>query len=129
MILLLLMGCMNMRLEVNIDYPRHIFKETTKKIDRLHKQDPTRIGKVSNFNLLLYDGSDRKLIGLTVPLIVVEKSLKDYDNNEYQKYQRYSRKYLRIHVEEIQDLHQLGPGLLVEIELVHNNTHILIWLD
>ena len=129
MILLLLMGCMNMRLEVDIDYPRHRFKETTKKIDRIHKQDPARTGRVSNFNLLLYDGGDRKLIGLTVPLKVVEKSLKAYDDSEYQKFQRYSRKYLRTPVQEIRDLHQLGPGLLAEIEVVQDNTHILIWLN
>jgi hypothetical protein len=118
-----------MLIETDVDYPADLFKETKKKIEAIHAKDPHRKGSVSRLNLLVYDGDDRELVRFSIKKSLVEMALKNGDITDDDDIKKYSQKYANLSLENIKNLDRLGPGLLVEIEVVEENTHVLIWLD
>ena len=128
-VLLFLAGCMNLLIETDVDYPDALFKKTMKKIEAIHAKDPHREGSVSKLNVLVYDGDDRQLVRFSVKKGLAEMALKNGDITDDDNVKKYSKKYANLSLENIKNLDRLGPGLLVEIEVVEDNTHVLIWLD
>ena len=127
--LLLLTGCMNLLIETDVDYPDGLFKKTMKKIEALHAKDPHRKGNISKLNVLIYDGEDRQLVRFSIKKGLAEIALKNNDITDDDDIKKYSKKYAHLDLENIKDLDRLGPGLLMEIEVTEENTHVLIWLD
>jgi hypothetical protein len=128
-VLLFLAGCMNLLIETDVDYPTDLFKKTMKKIEAIHEKDPHRKGSVSKLNVLVYDGEDRQLVRFSVKKGLAEMALKNGDITDDDDVKKYSKKYANLSLENIKNLDRLGPGLLIEIEVVEENTHVLIWLD
>jgi len=130
MMVLVLTGCL-IDIDSDVDYPAGLFKQTLKKIEILHTKDPGRRGTVSNLNILVYDGSDRKLVKLSLPITAVSETLKgiDFENDDSMK--KYSKKIGGIKVKNMDFLDRMGPGLLLETEVEEENhkVHALIWLD
>ena len=127
--LLFLTGCMNLLIETDVDYPAGLFKKTIKKIEAIHAKDPHRKGNVSKLNFLVYDGDDRQLVRFSIKKGLAEMALKNGDITDDDDINEYSKKYASLDLENIKDLDKLGPGLLMEIEVTEENTHVLIWLD
>ncbi len=127
--ILFLTGCMNLLIETDVEYPAGLFKETKKKIEAIHAKDPHRKGSVSKLNLLVYDGDDRQLVRFSIKKGLAEMALKNGDIADDDDIKTYSQKYANLSLENIKNLDRLGPGLLVEIEVAEENTHVLIWLD
>ncbi len=127
--LLFLTGCMNLLIESDVDYPDGLFKKTMKKIEAIHAKYPHRKGSVSKLNFLVYDGDDRQLVRFSIKKGLAEMALKNGDITDDENIEKYSKKYASLYLENIKDLDKLGPGLLMEIEVTEENTHVLIWLD
>jgi len=130
MIVLLFTGCL-IDIKSDVDYPAGLFKQTLKKIETLQAKDPGRKGTVSNLNILVYDGNDRQLITLSLPITAASETLKgiDFENDESMK--KYSKKIGGIKLKNMDFLDRMGPGLLLETEVDDDNdkVHALIWLD
>ncbi len=130
--LLFFVGC-HLDIKSNVDYPAGVFQETLKKIDKIHAQDPGRKGKVTNLNFLVYEGKDRKLISLSIPIEITKMAIKESDFGENGELKKYSEKIKDVDIDfdKLKDLDRLGPGLLVEVEVEEDKgkVHVLIWLD
>lgn len=120
---------MNLLIETDVDYPSGLFKETMKKIEAIHAKDPHRKGSVSKLNVLVYDGDDRQLVRFSIKKGLAKIALKNGDITDDDDIKEYSKKYAHLDLENIKDLDRLGPGLLMKIEVIEENTHVLIWLD
>lgn len=127
--LLFLNGCMNLRIQEDVDYPENLFKETKAKIADIQARDPHRKGTFSRLHILVYDGDDRELVGLSVKKGLMKKILKNEGISAGKDGDKYTKKYARFDLDKITDLDRLGPGLLVEVEDMEDNSHIMIWLE
>lgn len=127
--LLLLSGCMNLRIQDDIDYPEDLFKETKTKLAALQAKDPNRKGKVSRIHILVYDGEDRELVQLSLKKGMAEKFLKSEGISGSTESDKYTKKYADFDLDNIKNFDRLGPGLLVEVEDMEENSHIIVWLE
>jgi hypothetical protein len=130
MIVLLFTGCL-IDIKSDVDYPAGLFKQTLKKIETLHANNPGRKGTVSNLNILVYDGDDRQLITLSLPITAASETLKGIDFENHESMKKYSKKIGGIKLKNMDFLDRMGPGLLLETEVEEDNhkVHALIWLD
>jgi hypothetical protein len=128
-VFLILNGCMNVRIESDVDYPHHLFKKALKEIKTIQAEYPNRKGPVHRINLLVYTGDDRQLVTFSVGKAMAEWAMKQSDMDDEKDFKKYSKKYGNIRWQQIKDLDRMGPGLLVEVEIPEENTHIIIWLD
>ena len=123
-------GCINLTIKVDVDYPGKLFTQTQKKIAKIHKADPRRKGEVSNLNVLVYAGDERKLISFSIPKTTIETTtaadfLKEFDKKGL------SDKVGQVDLEKLKDLDRIGPGLIIEVEVDEKDgfVHVLVWLD
>jgi hypothetical protein len=120
-------GCFSLRIQENVNDPSPYFQRAYAQIEKIHQNDPERAGHPHRLYLLIYDGAERKLVKMGLPLWVVEAGLKpekdsaDCRRRDFQLGHRYN-----IAWRSIIDVSQLGPGLLVEV--VDEKAKILIWL-
>jgi hypothetical protein len=132
LIMLFFAGC-HLDIRKNVDYPAGLFKDTMKKIEAIQAKDPGRKGKVANLNFLVYDGEDRQLISLSIPIEITKMAIKESEFGENGDLKKYSEKIKDVDIDfdKLKDLDRLGPGLLVEVEVKEEkgNVHVLVWLD
>ena len=121
-------SCMNLRIDVDVDYPAELFAVTMKKIDRIHAANPLRKGPVSNLNVLVYAGDERKLVSFSLPKETVQKGL-DGKFAEEVDMKEVTKKVGQVNWKKLKDLDRLGPGLILEAEVEEDGVHVLIWLD
>jgi len=121
-------ACMNLRIDVDVDYPAELFTATMKKIDKIHAANPLRKGTVSNLNVLVYAGDERKLISFSLPKDTVQKGL-DGEYGEKVDLKEVTKKVGQVDWKKLKDLDRLGPGLILEAEVEEDGVHLLIWLD
>ncbi len=129
LILLLASGCMNLQIKVDLDYPAPLFKQTIRTLNKLHRKDPYRKGHVSNLNVLLYNGEERKLIRVSFPIGLVDSELVENSGSRAREIRKYGKNYVNINFKGLKGLRPLGPGLLTELEISEEKTHIILWLD
>lgn len=127
--LLFLNGCMNLRIQEDVDYPEDLFKETSAKIADIHAKDPHRKGSFSRIHILVYDGEDRELIQLSVKKGMAEKILENNGFSTGKEGNKYTKKYADFDLDGLKVIDRLGPGLLIEVEDMKENSHIIIWLE
>lgn len=127
--LFFLNGCMNILIETDVDYPEDLFNETREKIEAIHAKDPLRKGRVSKLNFLVYEGDDRKLVRFSIKKGMAKMIFNESDITDDKEIRKYSKEYAGINLGKIKNLDHLGPGLIVEIEVTDEDTHILVWLD
>ena len=134
-----LMGC-HLDIKNDVEYPADLFKQTLQKIDTLQVKGPGMKGGAKNLNFLVYDGDDRELITLSLPITAAKETAKwainmdnhDKDNQlKGEKLEKLTQKLGDIKLDKLDILDRMGPGLLAEIEVNEpkDRTHVLIWLD
>jgi hypothetical protein len=121
-------ACMNLRIDVDVDYPAELFSATMKKIDRIHAADPLRKGTVSNLNVLVYVGDERKLVSFSLPKETVQKGLDGEFAGEVDM-KEVTKKVGQVDWKKLKNLDRLGPGLILQAEVEEDDVHLLIWLD
>lgn len=128
--LLVLGGCFNLDIREDVDYPDGLFKETMTKIKRIHAKNPARKGPVNNLNFLVYNGEDRQLIRFSIPKALMQ-TISHYAKDDLKKdkmMKKYGKAAGDFDLDKL-DMDNLGPGLLMEIEVAEESVHVLIWLD
>lgn len=125
--MLALSGCF-FEIKDDVDYPADRFKETLARIEKLQ----VRGGKVESIHILVYDGEERKLVALNLPVGMAKSAMADAmpemaKEKNLDKYTGAAGFDLR----KLNDLDRIGPGLLVEVEVEEEKgkVHVLIWLD
>ncbi len=125
----LLTNCTNLLIETDVDYPSGRFKDALKKIEALHAKDPLRKGPVNQLNFLVYVGDERKLVQFSIKKEVAKTALNEAGNIAAEEIKKYTEKHKEVNLEKFKDLDRFGPGLVAEIKVNDENTHVLIWLD
>jgi hypothetical protein len=122
-------GCLIFQLQENVKYPSRVFEKAKSRINEIHAKYPERKGIVHRVNMLIYDGESRDLIRISVPMWLVNLCLKV--GLKYAEYdiEKSTSPYFDLNLKKLTDLSELGPGLLLEVEDLEENTHVLIWLE
>ena len=121
-------GCMNLTIDMDVDFPAELFAATKKKIDIIHMKDPHRKGTVSNLNIWIYVGDERKLVSFSLPKETVQKALAGEFAGQ-KNVQDISKKVGQVEWKKLKNLDRFGPGLILEVEVEEDDVHLLIWLD
>lgn len=122
---LFLSACFLVKIKKGVDDPSSYFRKAYRQIERIHREDPDREGSPRRIHILVYDGSSRELIRVTTALWLVNWCLDvgakhaEWDGEFDEEFEFDWR--------AIKDFHQLGPGLLVEVEA--EEEQVLIWLQ
>jgi len=126
-LLILLNGCLAVRVMKNVRNPSRHFEEAYKRIERIHRTDPDREGPARRVNGLIYDRSSRKLVKIIAPFWLVEigSDADDWVSDEREEYE-FARKY-DMDWSGLEGLNRIGPGLVVDID--DEGNRILIWVD
>lgn len=128
-ILFFISGCIGLQIQFDVDYPVEVFSQSMKKIQAIHQRDPHRKSEVEDINFLVYDGKERKFISFSVPAEMAEDIFEETESIRSSKLKQYSLDFGDINLDNLGDLNRIGPGLLVHIEDLKENTHVLIWLE
>lgn len=127
LLVLFLSACFNVRVMENVENPDRYFKKAYRQIEQIHRRYPDREGTAHSIHILVYEGSERKLIKVSSPLWVVNSCMDlgmelAENDSEVDFEERYDFDW-----RDFKDLRQFGPGLLVEVD--DEEDKILIWLQ
>jgi hypothetical protein len=122
-------ACFNLQIIKNVKKPDRYFKKAQREIEGIHRNNPDREGRPHKIHVLIYEGSDRDLIQISAPLWLVNRCM-DFgagiaeNDNEFDFEDRFDFDW-----RGLKNLSQVGPGLLVEVHDIEEETKILIWLQ
>ncbi len=108
-------------------FPNEAFQAANEQIASITHANPRRKGEASEIHLLVYDGEDRDLVRIAMPLTMVEWGMDIARVNVNSDDLEGSLNPLE-HMSP-QDLRKLGPGLLVRVDGENEDSHVLIWLS
>jgi hypothetical protein len=127
-----LTGCL-VDIKNDVDYPAEQFKQTLKKIEKIHAQDPGRKGEVHNLNFLIYIGDERKLVSLSFPKALLEGAsnyTEMIEDDDFKKNTEVLKDIdIKKQLKKLENLDAIGPGLILEAQIAKDNIHIIIWID
>ena len=78
---------------------------------------------------LVYDGQARELVQVTVPMWLVKMAMKHDGESHSRRSHDVVGRYVDFDVNHLGNISRLGPGLLVQVEDMEENTHVLVWLE
>lgn len=124
---LFLCACFGLTIVEDVRNPSRYFDKAYREIEKINRQDPSREGRVENLHILIYDGSDRQIVELTVPLWLANNYLELGEEIDDIERDLDFEKHYEFDWDCFDNLGDLGPGLLIEID--DNNSKILLWLE
>ncbi|MCP2520342.1 hypothetical protein NLC82_04155 [Candidatus Aminicenantes bacterium AC-335-A11] len=127
--LFILNGCFVLQIQENVKYPSRVIEKAKNEIQKIHEKYPERKHIAHKLNLLVYDGESRDLIRISAPMWLVELILKMGLKHAKYEIENSTSSYFDIDWSKFTNLSELGPGLLLEVEDLEENTSILIWLE
>jgi hypothetical protein len=129
LVILFSSGCFNVQIEEDVDFPAGRFAAAREKVAVLASHNPERAGRAGKMQVLVYDGPSREMVQVAVPMWLVGMAEKHEGKNSRRQPQDVARHYVDLDFSDMEDVSCLGPGLLVEVEDMKENTHVLIWLE
>jgi hypothetical protein len=120
-------ACIGVRIERNAAYSEAAFARAEDRIEALESSLQARKGSAQRLHLMVYDGDERELIQVSVPLWIVDACMdlaegSDSEDRVHRLEDRYDVEW-----KAIKDLGRFGPGLLASI--IDERSRILIWLQ
>jgi hypothetical protein len=122
-------ACFNFRIESDVDFPAGRFAAAQERVSALVRHNPDRIGRSGNLHMLVYDGSSRELVCGDVPMWLVRLGIEKGEAHEEQRTQDVAGRYVDFDWQYVKEFSRLGPGLLVQVDDMDDNTHVLLWLE
>lgn len=120
-------ACIGVRIERDVAYPEAAFARAEDRIEALESRLHGRKGSAHRLHLMVYDGDERKLIQVSVPLWIVDACMDlAGDSDSEDRVHRLEDRY-DIEWKAIKDLGRFGPGLLASI--IDERSRILIWIQ
>ncbi len=115
-------------------FPADKFEAAFERIAELQADNPGREGEAYELNILVYDGSGGELVQVTMPLAVLEwgvgvaqETVVYVHEDEWEE--EFGTDFNPLSDMSPEDLRKMGPGLLVQVDEVEDDTHVLIWLE
>jgi hypothetical protein len=125
--LLMLNGCFYVKVKKGVGNPGKYFRRAHAQLERIHRSDPDRRGKVSRIHVLIYTRSSRELVTIEAPVWIVDQGLEiGSELSDYEEDIDFNQRY-DFDWEGISGLCDIGPGLLVEVE--DEKSRLLVWLE
>ncbi len=122
-----LTACFGVKIVENVKNPDRYFRRAYHQIDRIHELYPDRQGRPRTIHVLVYDSSERKIIRVSSPVWVVNACM-DMGAWTVEKGEEFDfEEQYDFEWQELRDLDQIGPGLLMELDDEENK--ILVWLE
>jgi hypothetical protein len=121
-------GCFIIQIQEGVDYPSQIFKQAQDEIKKIQIKYSKKNVRAHKMNILVYDGESRDLVRISLPIWLVNLGLKTGLKYAEHDVAKTSSHYIDIDWEKLQNLSELEPGLLVEVEDLEEKSHVLIWL-
>lgn len=124
---LVLAACVGVRIDRDVADPDAAFARAEGQIGALESGHPGRAGHAHKLYLMAYDGDDRELVRISVPLWLVDVCLDLAEGSDHaDKVHRLEDRY-DVDWKALGNLGRFGPGLLVSIE--EKRSRVLIWLQ
>lgn len=129
MVVLFSNGCFDVRIEQDVDFPAGSFAAAGEKLAVMEQHNPDRIGRIKNMHVLVYDGQSRELVQVAVPMWMVRMAKRHAGKESRPRPQDVADRYVDFDGLALENISRLGPGLLVQVEDMRENTHVLVWLE
>jgi hypothetical protein len=113
----------------DVDFPAGRFAEARERVSIMESHNPDRVGRVAKMQTLVYDGKSRELVRVELPMWLVRMAMKHEGKNCPQQPHDVAGRYIDFDWRHLGNISRLGPGLLVQVEDMKENTHVLIWLE
>ncbi|MFQ6082369.1 MAG: hypothetical protein ACE5WD_03305 [Candidatus Aminicenantia bacterium] len=121
-----LSGCFTIQIKKDVAYPAQAFERAWKEIEKIHLRNPERKGKPHIMNILVYDGSSREMVKVSVSMWIVNLGLESGLKYAEFDMKQHCSEHFNFDWRALKDLRKIGPGLLVQVE--DENDYVLIWL-
>ena len=122
-------GCFGVQVEEDVDFPAGSFAEVRERLVVMERHNPERSGTIAKMHVMVYDGQSREFVKVALPVWLVKKA-KDHARHDHrQQPADAAGRYIDLDWSELEDISRLGPGLLVQVEDMRENTHVLVWLE
>jgi hypothetical protein len=121
-------GCF-VSVKEDVDFPASRFTAARERISTLERHNPDRVGRAAKMQTLVYDGESREMVQVAVPMWMVRLGMKHTGESHSPRPQDAAGRYVDFDLEHLGDISRLGPGLLVQVEDMEENTHVLVWLE
>jgi hypothetical protein len=122
-------ACFNFQIESDVDFPAGRFAAAQERLSALERHNPDRIGQVHNMHILVYDGSSRELVAGVIPMWLVRLGIEKGERKGENRHREVASRYIDFDWQHVEHLSRLGPGLLVRVEDLGEDTHVLLWLE
>jgi hypothetical protein len=122
-------GCFNVHVKEDVDFPGGLFAAAWEKLAVMEKHNPDRIGRSAKMHVLVYDGKCRELVRVTLPMWMAKMAEKNKKRSSRAPAQDVAGRYVDFDLSDLGDISRMGPGLLVQVEDMRENTHVLVWLE
>ncbi len=110
--------------------PVELFQAAETRIAALQAANPDRDREAVELRMLVYDGDGGELVKISMPLAIVEWGMDvSKETIELNADSSWDEDLNPITHMRPEDLRKLGPGMLVQVEDVEEDTHVLIWLE
>ena len=113
----------------DVDFPASRFAAVRERISMLERHNPDRVGRAAKMQTLVYDGQSRELVQVAIPMWMVKMVKMHEGKNCRSRPQDVAGRYVDFDWSHLGNISRLGPGLLVQVEDLQKNTHLLVWLE
>ncbi len=113
----------------DVDYPSGQFASVMERISSLERHNPDRVGRALTMHTLVYDGRERELVKVAIPMWLTRTVLKHNGKSHVRRHQGAAGRYVDLDWGNLEGLSRLGPGLLLQVEDMRENTRVLVWLE
>lgn len=130
--LLCFSGCFGISIQIRKQAfkPHELFEKAYRKIEKIHRIDPLRRNRVRRFCVLVYEGEDRELVQVKIPMWLLNLAWEHSSHRNGIRSESPSMdKYYSFDEAAWRNLVQFGPGLILEVNDRSDGTQVLLWQE
>jgi hypothetical protein len=132
MLVILALGstaCFSFHVESDVDFPAARFSSAAERVAFLQSHNPDRVGRARKMHMLVYDGESRELVAGAVPLWLLRLGGERGEGHGPGRREEVASRYVDFDPCDLHELSRMGPGLLVQVDDLGDDTHVLLWLE
>ena len=119
-------SCIWIQVQEDVDYPEKDFKKAYQLVEEMMDDNPERDGVAEHIHIMVYDGQSRDYVNLIIPLYLIEAGQSMVPMDEIKTHGPAGD--IDIH-ELLNNVWDMGPGLIIQVDEVESDTTVLIWLE